>query len=418
MVDAIGGPNTPRQAVVPAESRSADPAPAGRTGAASPATEVSGSGSVQAAGDGLITITFDSGDGSIPALALPRKMDADVMITLLYAIQQKQGQDQIKTSEQRIDDKKAQRQEKHKEIMHKIEQMHKAEKKGGVGKKIGMAFGWIGVGLSWIAVGVVAVVSGGAAAVPLAVAATAMTALMICQQTGATEKAIGAMHLDEKGALGVQIGIAVAMLVVNIAATIMSGGAAAGGVASSVAGVAEAGVEGGVAATEVATAGAEAGAEAGAAAAEVAAAGSEAGVATTETATAGVEAGTEMAQSSASATEEASSSGDAAAQAGAKSGRLVRAANRVRAAVSIVQGVDQAGSGAAQIATSDFNYQAATARADAQDERAELAKTAEITEEELRRIRKLLEEMQNASSIVIGTIDDAQGTAMNIRRTI
>ncbi|MCY4496770.1 MAG: type III secretion system translocon subunit SctE [Rhodospirillaceae bacterium] len=349
-------------------------------------------------------------------------MDADIMMTLLYAIQQKQGQDQIKTSEARIDDKKLQRQKKHDEIMNKIKQMHKAEKKGGTGAKIGMAFGWIGVGLAWIAVGVVGVVSGGAAAVPLAVAATAMTALMICQQTGATEKAIDAMNLDSKGAMGVQIGMAAAMLVINIGAMIMSGGAAAGGVVAGGADVAEAGAQAGVAASEVATTTAEAGTQAGVAASEAATAGLETGTegagAGSETAAASVEAGTDTAETTASVTEETSSTADTASQAAGKSGRLVRAANRVRSAAQIAQATTQAGGGAAEITTAKYNYEAAEDRADAQDERAELVKAQEITLEELRRIRKLIEEMQNASTIVIGTIDETQETAMNIRRTI
>ena len=60
--------------------------------------------------DGLVTITSGVGDSSVPVLALPKKMDADILMTVLYAIQQKQGRDQIKTSEQRIDDKRAERQ--------------------------------------------------------------------------------------------------------------------------------------------------------------------------------------------------------------------------------------------------------------------------------------------------------------------
>ncbi|MYE14182.1 MAG: hypothetical protein F4X99_21480, partial [Gammaproteobacteria bacterium] len=102
----------------------------------------------------------------------------------------------------------------------------------------------------------------------------------------------------------------------------------------------------------------------------------------------------------------------------ARSGRLVRVANRVRAAAVIAQAVPQAGGGAAQITTADYPYQAANARADAQDERADLAKAQEITQEELRRIRKLIEEMQSAATLVIGTIDESQETAMHIRRTI
>ena len=415
MVDSVGGPNTPRP--------TSGAAGAAKTGRAARAARAGNAPRTDTdSGDDLITFTSEIGDTTVPVLALPKKMDADVMMTLLYAIQQKQGQDQIKTSEARIDDKKIERQKKHDEIMHKIHQMHKAKKKGGVGAKVGMAFGWIGVGLAWIAVGVVGVVSGGAAAVPLAVAATAMTALMICQQTGATEKAIDAMNLDSKGAMGVQIGMAAAMLVINIGAMIMSGGAAAGGVVAGVADVAEAGTEAGVAASEVATTTAEAGTQAGVAASEAATAGVETGtegaVAGSETATASVEAGTDTAETTASATEETSNTADTASQAAGKSGRLVRAANRVRSAAQIAQATTQAGGGAAEITTAKYNYEAAQDRADAQDDRADLAKAQEITLEELRRIRKLIEEMQNASTIVIGTIDETQETAMNIRRTI
>lgn len=412
MVDRIGSGVTPTPT----------PATGGpeETGQTAPAARVQGV-PAQDAGEDLIIFTTET-DGSVPVLALPKNMDADVMMTLLYAIQQKQGQDQIKTAETRIDDKRTQRQAKHEDIMKKIKKMHDAEKKGGVGKKIGMAFGWIGVALSWVAVGVVAVVSGGAAAVPLAVAATAMTALMICQQTGATDKAIKAMNLDDKGAMGLQIGMAAAMLVVNIAACIMSAGAASGGVAAGVADVAAAGAEAGTTATETAATGGEAGAQAAAAASEAATAGTETtaevGAAGSEAATAGVETSSDAAESTASASEETSSAADQIAQGAQKSGRLLRSANRVRAAVLVVQAVPQAGSGSAEIATADYRYQGAMARADAQDDRADIAHAQEITLEELRRIRKLIQEMQNASTLVIGTIDSTQETAMQIRRTI
>ena len=47
-----------------------------------------------------------------------------------------------------------------------------------------------------------------------------------------------------------------------------------------------------------------------------------------------------------------------------------------------------------------------------------MAKYQEITYEELRRIRKLIEQLQNAAAQVIGTIDQTRTTAMKIRRTI
>ena len=238
-----------------------------------------------------------------------------------------------------------------------------------------------------------------------------MTALMICQQTGATDKAIQAMNLDEKGAMGVQIGLAAAMLVVNIGACILSGGAAAGGVASGVANVAAAGAEAGAAGAEVGTTGAEAGAAAG----EVAAASVEA---TTDASVAGAEASGTAAESAAGAGEETSTATDSIASTTQRSGRLVQVANRVRSAAMIAQAVPQAGGGSAQVATSDYRYQAATARADTQDEKAELAEAQEVTLEDLRRIRKLIEEMQNAATMVIGTIDESRETEMHIRRTI
>ena len=401
MVDSISSSQAPS---------STRGAPNQTTGAGSPAA-ADGVAPVAKAPDlriddsgGMVTIMSDVGDTSMPVLALPRKMDADVLMTLLYAIQQKQGRDQIKTSEQRIDDKRAARQEKHEQIMKMIKKAHEAEHKSNTGAIVGKVFGWIGVGLAWAMVGVVAVVSGGAAAIPLAIAATALTAFMICQETGATDKAIEAMHVDDKTAMGIQIGLAVTMLVVMIAATIASGGAAAGGVASGVADVASAGAEAGAAGAELGAAGAEAGAGG----AEVASAGAEAGAAGTEVASDSAEAGAEG----------ATSGSDAVTGTASRSGQLVRVANRLKATAMIAQGVSQAGGGSAEITTATYSYDAANARADAQDDRAEMAKYQEITYEELRRIRKLIEQLQNAAAQVIGTIDQTQTTAMKIRRTV
>ena len=394
MVDRISGSQVPNPAQGVASPATADGV---ARVAETPSLRIDDSG-------GMVTITGDVGDTSVPALALPRKMDADVLMTLLYAIQQKQGRDQIKTSEQRIDDKRTERQEKHERILKMIKQAQKAGHKSNTGATVGKVFGWIGVGLAWAMVGVVAVVSGGAAAVPLAIAATALTAFMIAQETGLTDKAIEAMHVDDKTAMGIQIGLAVTMLVIMIAATVASGGAAAGGVASGVADVASAGAEAGAAGAELGAAGAETGA----AGAEVASAGAEAGATGTEVASAGTEAGVEG----------ATSSSDAVTGTASRSGQLVRVANRLRSAAMTAQGVSQAGGGSAEIATAKYSYDGAGARADAQDARADTARYQEITYEELRRIRKLIEQLQNAAAQVIGTIDQTQATAMKIRGTV
>ena len=400
MVDGISGSKTPS----PTQGVTG-PSTAGG------AARVADTQSLRIDGGGLVTITGDAGDTSVPVLALPRKMDADVLMTLLYAIQQKQGRDQIRTSEQRIDDKRAERQEKHEHILKMIKQAQKAEHKSNTGATVGKVFGWIGVGLAWVMVGIVAVVSGGAAAVPLAIAATALTAFMIAQETGLTDKAIEAMNVDDKTAMGIQIGLAVTMLVIMIAATVASGGAAAGGVASGVADVASAGAEAGAAGAEVASAGAETGA----AGAEVASAGAEAGAAGTEVASAGAETG---AAGTEAGVEGATSGSDAVTDTASRSGQLVRVANRLRSAAMIAQGVSQAGGGSAEIAPAKYSYDGAGARADAQDERADVARSQEITYEELRRIRKLIEQLQNAAAQVIGTIDQTRTTAMKIRATV
>ena len=414
MVDGVGTPSSPNP-----PSTAPAPDAAGRADGAAP-VGTSVPRLDEPPREERIVFFAAAGDSSVPVLALPRNMDPDIMMTLLIAVQQKQGREQIKTSETRIEEKRAEREAKHDEIMQKLKKMHDAQNKGDTGKKVGMAFGWVGVGLAWIAVGVVAVVSGGAAAAPLAIAATAMTALMICQQTGATDKAVEAMNLDEKGAMGVQIGLAVTMLIVNIAACILSGGAAAGGVASGVADVAATGAETGAAASEMATTGAEAGATAGAAAGETAAAGAEtsaeAGTAGTELATASAEAGGETAEGATSASEGTSSAADTAAQGAAKSARVVRVANRVRSGAQMAQAVPQAGGGAAQITTADYRYQAANARADAADDRADLAAAQDITYEEMRRIAKLMEQYQAMTGMVIASITEYADTGTHVAR--
>ena len=411
MVDGVGNANAPKPPAAPNQpARTEGTAPAGPTLTQPGQTPT------------VALVTIYAGDGAVPVLALPRNMDADIMMTLLLAVRQKQGRESIKTAETRMEEKKAERQAKHEEIMKKLKEMHEAQHKSDTGSKVAMAFGWIGVGLAWIAVGVVAAVSGGAAAVPLAIAATAMTALMICQQTGATDKAIEAMKLDDNQAMGLQIGLAAAMLVINIAACFLSGGAAAGGVASGVADVTAAGAEAGAAGAEVATTGAEAGATAGAVAGETAAASAEtsaeAGVAGSEVATASVEVAGEAAESGTSATEGASSAADTAAQTTARSARMVRVANRVRVVAQFAQAVPQAGGGAAQITTSDYRYQAAQARADATEERADMLEAQEITYEEMRHIAKLLEQMQAAWATAMSTVDDRAATRMQVARTV
>ena len=411
------------------------------------------------AGEGAILFLGDTARGTVPVLALPKKMDADVMVLLLYAVQKKQGQDQIETAEERIADSKEARQKKHDELMEKLKEIKEKQSEGDTAAKVGLAFGWVGVGLAWIVVALAAVFSGGAAAAPLIVAAVALTAFMLCQQTGATDKAIEAMDMNDQEAMGFQIGLAAFMLVLTIALTIVSCGAAAGAAASSAGTVASAGTQTGTAAAQTGTAAAQTGtaaAQTGTAAAQTGTAAAQTGTAAAQTGTAATQTGTAATQTATTATQTATTAtqtgttatqtgttatqtGTTATQTGttatqttstgtqtgsnvaqtAESGaKLVRIANRVRAAAQVSQGVTQAGGSSAQVATTTYTYEATMARADVQDEQAQLARLQDMTYDQLRRIRKLIEQLQDAGMIVVATIADSRDTAMQIRQTI
>ena len=404
------------------------------------------------ASEGAILFLGDTARGTVPVLALPKKMDADVMVLLLYAVQKKQGQDQIETAEERIADSKEARQKKHDELMEKLKEIKEKQSEGDTAAKVGLAFGWVGVGLAWIVVALAAVLSGGAAAAPLIVAAVALTAFMLCQQTGATDKAIEAMDMNDEEAMGFQIGLAAFMLVLTIALTIVSCGAAAGAAASSAGTVASAGTQTGTAAAQTGTAAAQTGtaaAQTGTAAAQTGTAAAQTGTAATQTGTAATQTGTAATQTATTATQTgtaatqtgttATQTGTTATQTGttatqttstgtqtgsnvaqtAESGaKLVRIANRVRAAAQVSQGVTQAGGSSAQVATTTYTYEATMARADVQDEQAQLARLQDMTYDQLRRIRKLIEQLQDAGMIVVATIADSRDTAMQIRQTI
>ena len=359
---------------------------------------------VDAADSGFLNLAVQGDDGATPppALTLPKKMNPEQLVLLLYAIQSKIGLETVKDSEARVESQKLEREQKFEETMDKIEEMEKAREKAKNSSKIGKIFGWIGVGLSWLAVGIVTVVSGGAAAAPLAVAATAMTAMMVAQETGLTEKAIEAMNLSGEGAMAFQISMAVALLIVNIIAMLMSFGAASGGAAAAGANVASAAAQtsstaasGGAAATATATS-----------AASTAAATASSTAATTAATTASTAAST--------ASTTASSAGTVAGQAASTSAKVVQTANKLRMLAQIAQAAGQAGGAATQAATGAYNYKASMAQADSDEARADLALIQEITMEELQRIRKMLQQLQESRAAVNDIITNSNQTASKI----
>lgn len=458
MSDPIGGVSSPPTTVdapgndEPADVAVVDSGVAARVAQARAAQRAGAGLRIDPSDSGYVSFGIETEDGEmVPVLALPKKMNADQLLTLLYAFQEKTGRENVKDSEARVEEKNAEREQKHKETKEKIEKMKRAQEKAKHSSKIGKIFGWIGVALAWVAVGVVAVASGGLAATPLAVAATAMTAMMICQETGATEKAMDAMNLDAKGAMAFQISMAVAMLVVNIIAVGLSFGAASGGAVAATANVAAASAE----TAETATAGAEvgaAGAEVAATSTETAAASADAGAEVTEVATSAVEVGGEAAdggtgsaeaassgtevgtdgaelatsttevatdaeETSTSASEEGGNAAEQAAKSTERSRRVVRMANRVRSGVQITQGATQIGGASAQAAAGKQTYDAQIAGADAKQLQVEMLEAQEITSDEIDRIRKLIEQVQTARALVFDTISEAHSTSMKIMPT-
>ncbi len=391
----------------------ADPQGVSQAAQNRPAQRAAGSGlRVDAPDSAFVNLAVEGDDGATPppALALPKKMNAEQLVLLLYAMQSKMGLETVKESEARIESQKLEREEKHEETLNKIEEMEKAREKAKNSSKIGKIFGWIGVGLAWLAVGVVAVASGGAAAAPLAVAATAMTAMMIAQETGATEKAMEAMNLSGKDAMIFQISMAVALLVVNLIAMVMSFGAASGGVAS--AGASVAGT-----AAQTSSAATSGGATTAAAATSTASTATAAATSTASTtaATASSTASTTAATAAASTASTASTSATTTAgQAASTSAKVVQTANKLRIVAQLAQAAGQAGGAGTQAATGAYNYQASNAQADADEARADLARIQEITMEELHRIRKLLQQMQESRAAVNDIISNSNQTASKI----
>lgn len=360
---------------------------------------------VDAADSGFMNLAIEDGDGgnAPPTLALPKKMSAEQLVLLLYALQSKMGLETVKDSEARIEGQKLEREQKHEESLKKIEEMEKAREKAKNSSKIGQIFGWIGVGLAWLAVGVVAVASGGMAAAPLAVAATAMTAMMIAQETGATEKAMEAMDLSAKDAMIFQISMAVALLIVNIIAMVLSFGAASGGAAAAGASVAGTAAQTSTAATS------------GGAATAAATTSAASTTAATATSTAASTASTTAATTaSTTATTATSTASQAAGQGAATSAKVVQTANKLRMLAQIAQAAGQAGGAGAQAATGAYNYEASMAQADADKARADLALIQEITLEELQRIRKMLEQLQQSRAAVNDIITSSNETASKI----
>ncbi len=378
------------------------------------------------------SVGLDSPGG--PTLASPQRMNPADLMTMLYALQKKAKEGHIEDAEKsikmRADDKKS----KNDDLLGKLKKIahSKPNKAGGICAKV---FAWVGVALAFVVAAVVAVVSGGVAAAPLFALAALSMGLLIAQETGGMDKMTSAMGMDDKQKMIFSISMTVALLVLNIGATVATGGASAvssivSGVTSLLADTGEIAAEGAAAAAEgaaVAAEGAASASEGAAAAAEGAAESiemtttlaegtTEASEVVTETS---VEGATQAAEETAgTATKQGAEGAQQAGKAGSRSTQFMKNATRLRAATQMVSGATMVAGGSIGIDTARKEYDATMARSYAMRDKAELAKLAAMDEDDMRRIRRLIEQLQNATAMVLDTLSSADETATKIRTSV
>ena len=403
--------------------------------------------------------------GGGPELPTPEHMNATDLMAMLFSLRKKHTESSLESAEQRIQDRSVDKAIKSKEMIDKLKKV--AEKKSNVGGTLAKVFAWVGVALSFLVAGIIGVVSGGAAAAPLLMIAAMSAALLIAQQSGGMEKAMDAMGMDDKAKMGFSLGLTAMMLVINIVAVVASGGASAVGVAAKVAesttevaataseATAEVGATVAEAAAEISTTATEAAVEAATqtaeaamevatqtteAAVEVATQTTEAAVevsseatgaitkVATEATEATVETSTKVTEGAVKTTTDvaenvATKAPTAAVKAvaeklGTSSSRVMQVVDKVRSGVKVAEGVTQVSVGGLSIGNATKGYEASMARAGAMRDKAVLAKMQAQDEDDMRRIRNMIERLENAQRSVMSTISRSDEVSLQIRQTI
>ena len=359
-----------------------------------------------------------------PVLSLPNTMPASVMTELLMSLQQKVSSERIKDAKEEIKAQTVKEQQKDQKRIDDIKKAMKAREKAKHHSKLGKIFGWIGVALTYVAAAVVTVASGGAAAAPVLAAAVLMTGLMIAQETGGMDKLAKAMHLGQKGEMGLMIGLTAAILVVSLVGVVASGGTAAvsmvSSLASAVSRATATGAEIGASAADMTAAGAETGSavadisaeategatesiEMSAEAGEIASSASDASDAVEETSFSTSEAESEVSEASSEtseASEEVSDADKGQEIVENSATRTQRVAARVGNMVNVSSAGTSVGSGIEGIQTAESEHDASMADADATDQQAALAQIQALQAATIRKLKRILEDMQaNASTI-------------------
>ena len=359
-----------------------------------------------------------------PVLSLPKVIATSVMTVLLMSVEQKVSSERIKDAKEQVKAQTADAQAKDKKQIDDIKKAIKAREKAKHHGLLGKIFGWVGVALTYVAAAVVTVATGGAAAAPVFAAAVLMTGLMVAQETGGINKLAKAMHLGQKGAMGLMIGLTAAILVVSLVGVVASGGSAAvsmvSSIASAVSRATSAGAEIGASAADMAAATAEtasAAADIGAETTEgvsesiemsadigdIASSASDAGDAVEETSFSGTEAESEVSEASSEASEasdEASETDEAEKVTEKSATRTQRVAARIGNLVNVSSAGTGIAGGVEGIQTAEADHDAAMADADAADQKAFIEQIQALQSNTIRKLKKILQDMQDNASVI------------------
>ena len=366
-------------------------------------------------GTGQVYGSQTTNDG--PVLSLPKVIATSVMTVLLMSVEQKVSSERIKDAKEQVKAQTADAQDKDKKQIDDIKKAIKAREKAKHHGLLGKIFGWIGVALTYVAAAVVTVATGGAAAAPVFAAAVLMTGLMVAQETGGINKLAKAMHLGQKGAMGLMIGLTAAILVVSLVGVVASGGSAAvsmvTSIASAVSRATSAGAEIGASAADMAAASAETASAAADISAEategvsesiemsadigdVASSASDAGDAVEETSFSGTEASSEASEASDEASEI-----DEGEQITEKSAtRTQRVAARIGNLVNVTSAGTGIAGGVEGIQTAEADHDASMADADAADQKAFIEQIQALQSNTIRKLKKILQDMQDNASVI------------------
>ncbi|MBK8508179.1 MAG: type III secretion system translocon subunit SctE [Candidatus Competibacteraceae bacterium] len=288
-------------------------------------------------------VAATGGGSAKPQLETP-KLDGSSLALQLLELQSKLTDNQLTSSKNDIEIRRAQNQQKFQEQMKALQDFAAKNAEAQKSGQIGKIFSWIAMGLAAIAMvaaTVATVLTGGATAPVVAGLVIGMVALAAtATYTGLQDSGKLAdllKGLDDKQKMGVTIGIQAALLVMTIISAALSFGAGAGAAAEAVS-------------------------------------------STVKTATS--------------------------------------VAQVVKSSAQVAESAATIGQGAATISSAVLQYDASNAQADAMSIKAKLQKSQSLIEDEMDRIRKMMQEMDDSASRIFSAIQGGNATTMQIAKNM